>query len=76
MAQPQGPSSSGPTRPRLTRSREHAVFGGVCGGLAEFFGWRPYTVRLLFVLSCVLPGPQILAYLILWFVIPHAPRRG
>jgi phage shock protein C len=75
MAQPDISSSSTPARRRLTRSREHFVFGGVCGGLAEFLGWRPYTVRLLFVLSCVLPGPQILAYLILWFVIPNAPRR-
>ncbi len=63
-------------RPRLTRSREHYVFGGVCAGLAEFFGWRRSTVRLLFVLSCVLPGPQVVAYLILWFVIPGEPKRG
>ncbi|WP_345626826.1 PspC domain-containing protein [Rugosimonospora acidiphila] len=76
MAQPKAPSSGIPARPRLVRSREHFVIGGVCGGLAEHFGWRPYTMRLLFVLSCVLPGPQILAYLILWYVIPNAPKRG
>lgn len=31
---------------------------------------KPNTVRLLAVLSCLLPGPQFVAYLILWAVIP------
>lgn len=64
------------SRHRLIRSRQHRVFGGVCGGLAEFFGWSPFTVRMMFVLSCVLPGPQFVAYLILWLVIPNAPKRS
>jgi phage shock protein C len=75
VVEPEVSSSNSSAQRKLTRSREHFVFGGVCGGLAEYFGWRPYTMRLLFVLSCVLPGPQILAYFILWFVIPNAPRR-
>lgn len=75
MAQTEAPSLTTSARPGLTRSREHCVWGGVCGGLAEFFGWRPYTMRLLFVLSCLLPGPQILAYFILWYVIPNAPKH-
>lgn len=61
-------------RRRLTRSRQNAMIGGVCGGIAEYFGWNPTTVRLLFVLSCVLPGPQFIAYLILWIVIPLEPQ--
>ena len=31
---------------------------------------RPRTVRLLFVLSCLLPGPQILLYIALWIILP------
>ncbi|WP_179956979.1 PspC domain-containing protein [Amycolatopsis anabasis] len=55
---------------KLTRSRRNRVIGGVCGGLAERFGWKPRTVRILFVLSCLLPGPQFLLYLLLWIFIP------
>ena len=34
------------------------------------FGLTPNTVRLLFVLSCLLPGPQFLAYIVLWILMP------
>jgi phage shock protein PspC (stress-responsive transcriptional regulator) len=46
------------------------VIAGVCSGLARRFGMSPTTVRLLFVLSCVLPGPQFVIYLALWIVMP------
>lgn len=58
-----------PTR-RLTRSTSDKWIGGVCGGLAEYFGWNANLIRLLFVLSCLLPGPQFIVYLVLWIVIP------
>ncbi|GAA2067466.1 PspC domain-containing protein [Williamsia deligens] len=57
--------------PRLRRSTTDKWFGGVCGGLAQRFGLSPGLVRLLFVLSIVLPGPQVLVYLALWIVIPR-----
>ncbi len=60
-----------PTR-RLTRSTSDKWIGGVCGGLAEYFGWNANLVRLLFVLSCLLPGPQFIVYLVLWIIIPKA----
>lgn len=46
------------------------VIAGVCSGLARRFGVRPTTVRALFLVSCLLPGPQILVYLALWVVLP------
>lgn len=58
---------------RLARSRDDRVLAGVCGGLARYLGWQPRTVRLLFVLSCLLPGPQFLVYLALWLIIPEEP---
>jgi phage shock protein PspC (stress-responsive transcriptional regulator) len=58
----------------LTRSRSDRVIAGVCAGLAERLGWRPSTVRLLFVVSCLLPGPQFLIYLALWFIMPQGDR--
>lgn len=57
----------------LTRPREGKVIAGVCAGLAERFGWSANVVRLLFVLSCVLPGPQLLIYLALWVIMPKRP---
>jgi phage shock protein PspC (stress-responsive transcriptional regulator) len=42
----------------------------VCAGLARRFGLKAWQVRLLFVLSCLLPGPQILLYIALWILIP------
>ncbi len=57
----------------LTRPRDHRAIAGVCAGLADRFGMSPFTVRLLFVLSCLLPGPQFPAYLVLWIVMPNEP---
>jgi phage shock protein PspC (stress-responsive transcriptional regulator) len=54
----------------LTRPRHGAVIAGVCAGLAERFGWSANAVRLLFVLSCLLPGPQFVIYVVLWFIMP------
>lgn len=53
----------------LVRPRNR-VIAGVCSGLAQRFGLGPNTVRVLFVISCVLPGPQILIYLLLWIIMP------
>jgi phage shock protein PspC (stress-responsive transcriptional regulator) len=42
----------------------------VCIAVARRFDLSPTLVRVLFVLSMLLPGPQILAYLVLWIVVP------
>ena len=55
----------------LRRSRRHRIVAGVCGGLAEWLGWRPLLVRVLFVLIGALPFLSgILIYVVLWLVIP------
>jgi phage shock protein PspC (stress-responsive transcriptional regulator) len=61
------------TTPVLQRPRSGRVIAGVCAGLANRFGWNASVVRLIFVLSIFLPGPQVLAYIIMWIVIPQAP---
>ncbi|WP_345499320.1 PspC domain-containing protein [Nocardia callitridis] len=58
-----------PTR-RFTRSSQDKWIGGVCGGIAEYLGWSAGLVRALFVVSCILPGPQFLIYLVLWVLMP------
>ncbi|KQX64551.1 PspC domain-containing protein [Angustibacter sp. Root456] len=55
----------------LSRPRRGRVIAGVCAGLARRFGLSAGTVRLIFVLSCLLPGPQVLVYLVLWVVMPQ-----
>jgi phage shock protein C len=62
---------------RLRRSREQKMFGGVIGGLAEYFDRDPGMMRLLYVLISVVSAafPGIFVYLILWAVIPLAEAR-
>ena len=58
---------------RLRRSRDRMV-AGVCGGLAEWQGWRPDRVRVAYVILSVLSAafPGVLVYLLLWLLIPDA----
>jgi phage shock protein PspC (stress-responsive transcriptional regulator) len=55
----------------LTRPRTGRWIAGVCAGLARRFGLPAGVVRLLFVLSCLLPGPQFIAYIVLWVLMPE-----
>jgi phage shock protein PspC (stress-responsive transcriptional regulator) len=59
----------------LRRSRRHRLIAGVCGGLAEWLGWDPTLVRVLYVLVSLLSAafPGILVYVILWVVMPESP---
>jgi phage shock protein PspC (stress-responsive transcriptional regulator) len=54
----------------MQRPRSGRWLGGVCAALARRFDFKPWQVRLLFVVSCVLPGPQILIYVALWVILP------
>lgn len=53
------------------RPRRGRVIAGVCAGLADTWGVGRWLVRLGAVLSVVLPGTQVLAYVILWIVMPE-----
>ncbi len=59
---------------RLARPRHGKMIAGVAAGLARRFGLSPTLVRILFLVSLILPGPQILAYLALWIIIPKEGR--
>ena len=58
----------------LRRSRQHRLIAGVCGGLADWLGWDPTLVRILYVVISILSAafPGILAYIILWVLMPLA----
>jgi phage shock protein PspC (stress-responsive transcriptional regulator) len=59
-----------PAQGPLRRDTRNKVLGGVCSGIARRYGISRRGLRLAFVISCILPGPQILAYLLLWVLIP------
>src|SRR5699024_1220797 len=54
---------------QLARSRNQKMFGGVCGGLAEYFGWQVTAVRRVFVISCILHWSLVLSYCLLWLLL-------
>jgi len=58
----------------LYRPRNGRMIAGVCAGIAYRFGWDPALVRIIAVLSILLPGPQVLIYIALWIFMPKDPR--
>ncbi|MGX7826355.1 PspC domain-containing protein [Actinokineospora sp. 24-640] len=57
----------------LTRPQSQKMIAGVCAGLANRYNWPVSRMRLFFLVSCVLPGPQFVLYLVLWAMMP---KRG
>jgi phage shock protein C len=55
---------------RLYRSRTAVIVAGVCGGLGQYLRIDPTLIRLFFVLLSLGNGVGLLAYVILWFVLP------
>jgi len=58
----------------LVRPRRGKLVAGVAAGLARRYGVSPALVRVLFLVSMLLPGPQILAYIALWIIMPKEER--
>ena len=59
---------------KLVRS-EKKVFGGVCAGVAEFFGWDAGVLRVVWAILAILgTGSPVLFYFILWFLMPDAAK--
>jgi len=54
----------------LVRPRRDRMIAGVCSGIARRFGISSNVVRIAFVASMLLPGPQILIYLAAWILMP------
>ena len=56
---------------RLTKSQDK-VIAGVCAGIADYFGWDPALVRILYLVISIFSAgfPGVLVYLILWIVMP------
>ena len=51
------------------------VFGGVCSGLANYFGIDVVVMRIIFVILAVSFGFGLIPYLILWVWYPARPPK-
>jgi phage shock protein PspC (stress-responsive transcriptional regulator) len=61
------------TGKRLFRNGEEKIIGGVCSGIASYFGIKdPLWIRLLFIIIVFAGGLAIPAYLLLWLIVPEA----
>ncbi len=59
---------------KLYLSDSERKLAGVCGGLGEYFDKDPTLFRLLFIFLVFIGGFGILAYLIIWLVVPRKSR--
>jgi phage shock protein PspC (stress-responsive transcriptional regulator) len=58
----------------LRRSSKNRMIAGVCGGLAEWLGWDPTVLRIVYIIVSIVSAafPGLLAYVILWVLMPEA----
>ncbi len=57
---------------KVYRDVDDKILGGVCSGIAVYFGWQPLWVRLFFLGLFFFAGTGILLYIILWILLPKA----
>ena len=59
---------------RLSRDRDHRMIGGVCSGIALRYGYDVTVVRIVFVVAGLMSGLGVLAYLVMWLLLPADER--
>lgn len=57
---------------KLYRSNDRKLFG-VCGGIAEYFGWDPNVVRLLWAVFTLSGGARAIIYIIAALLMDNRP---
>lgn len=75
------PPMAAPAHRSLWRDPQHGLVAGVCAGLAERLGVDPLLLRAAFVAATAAGGVGVVAYALLWFLLPavgedRAPLRG
>jgi phage shock protein PspC (stress-responsive transcriptional regulator) len=64
-----------PDMERLYLSETDKKVGGVCGGIGEYFDKDPTLIRILYILLILFSfGIGVLAYLLMWLIIPKKPE--
>ena len=59
---------------KLSRVRDGSI-AGFCGGLADFFGIDPSLIRIATLILILFGGLSLWVYIILWLIVPKAPKR-
>lgn len=62
-------------RKKLERTAD-GMIGGVCGGIAEFFGLDVSLVRIATLILILFGGLSIWVYILLWIIVPAAPKQS
>lgn len=57
---------------KLYRDTDNRILAGVASGLAAYFGIDALLVRVFFVLFSLVSGAGIVAYILLWLIVPEA----
>ncbi len=60
----------GMSNKRFQRSSDKRLLAGVCGGIAEYFGWEPNIVRIVFVALTLLGFSGVFVYILAWLIMP------
>ena len=63
------------TRRRLMRSRSDRKIAGVCAGVAEHEDMDVSVVRVLTAVLAIVWFPIVIAYVVMWIVLPEEPQR-
>jgi len=75
--QPETPGSAAPPAyvppKKFVRSTNNRKIAGVCAGVADYFDVDPTLVRILWALATLIPGPNIIAYIVIWIAAPEGP---
>jgi phage shock protein C len=64
------PSAYAPPK-KFVRSTNDRKIAGVCAGVADYFDMDPTLVRILWALATLIPGPNIIAYVVIWIAAPE-----
>ncbi len=65
-------TSQSSTARKFYRDTEHGIVGGICSGIAAYFGIDPVLVRVIFFIILIAGGAGFLIYIFLWIAIPEA----
>ena len=66
------PQFSGTSSRKLFRNTDDKMIGGVCSGIGSYLGVSEVVMRVVFIISFFAFGTGLLAYVILWLIIPEA----
>ncbi len=71
-SQAEQPKTAPGTHRRLYRDENNKVLGGVCSGIANYFGMDPVIIRIIFVVLLFAGGIGFLPYIIFWIAVPSS----